>query len=174
MTVAIWSVGRSLCVVLAGLLASQPSRALEITFEAVDLQDRVTNEDLWEIQYRLDAFPLGQGFGFSIEFDRVEYESLALPAQSPPGWDVLVIQPDLQLAAPGYLDVLALRVPDYLGPFAVEFVWKGSGMPSRQSFTVYDPSFTVVETGLTAQVPEPGSALMVLMALCVMSRRIKR
>jgi hypothetical protein len=111
----------------------------------------------------LDASSLAWSFGFSIFFDWTMYAELESP---PPAagsdWDIITLQPDVNLPDDGLYDALALVSGASLSqPFTVTFVWLRQGSPGSQPFAIYDPSFQTIEAGTT--VPEP-SVLILAMA----------
>ena len=159
--------------ILSALACS--SRAAAITYIATNVADTTPGQDLWEYTYRVSLANFASGEGFTVNFDRNLYALL----QSPPpivnaDWDIITIQPDLALNSNGFYDALALRNSASLtDPFKVRFVWRGSGNPGPQSFSVHDRNFAVVSQGQTAAVPEPSTRLFMvgISAAMLLSRR---
>ena len=92
-------------------------------------------------------------------FDR----TINSPLQSAPrfvngDWDPITVQPDLPLNSDGFYDALALRhAPSLADPFKVNVVWRGTGAPGPQPFTIYDTNFQPLVHGQTTSVPEPSA-----------------
>lgn len=111
----------------------------------------------------------------TIYFPSEQFDTLTLRA-SPAGWDPLLIQPDLNLSAPGMFDVLALTPGDALSPhqsrsgFAIGFDYFGPGLPPALRYDVVNSNFQTIETGLTmasavSAVPEPSPLLLLIAAV---------
>jgi len=133
-----------------------------LRYTVVDLPDGPTG-DLWEYSYFFSGFNLQTNQGFSVYFDYQFYRDLqnVRPSGSP-DWNLIAVQRDVLLQAPGYLDGLALvNAPAFQGPFQVAFVWLGVGIPGGQPFEIYDSNFQTLFTG-SSVVPEPRSVLLVL------------
>lgn len=132
-----------------------------IRYEARDLADVNVGEDLWEYSYFFSGFNFQAGQGFSLYFDPRFYSRLqnARPSLSV-DWNMIAVQPDVVLQAPGFLDGLALVSQPSTGvPFQVTFVWLGQGAPGGQPFDIHDASFATLISGASV-VPEPGSLLL--------------
>lgn len=113
--------------------------------------------------------------GFTIFFPETEFAALAVEGY-PSTWDTIVAQPDLGLPAAGFMDSFAIAPADALGSgqsvggFQIAFSFLGTGAPGRLAYDIVDADFAVLETGFTAivpasVVPEPGTALLVALAL---------
>lgn len=142
--------------------------ALSVGAVLTDLADTVPGQDRWSVSYQLSGSSFLFNQGFTILFDPLLYANLSAPlAPIPTGWDVLSIQPDVGLSAPGYLDGLAqINNPLLTQPFGVEFRWLGSGNPGAQAFQTYSQvgQFQITGVGQTQArigsqpiVPEPGT-----------------
>jgi hypothetical protein len=164
-------------VVLLGaswlVVGASSVQALEIRYEAIDLQDLVLGEDRWQYRYHLDGFPFGADHGFAVLFDETLYAQLDDPPPTVnPDWDVITLQPDPNLPDPGRYDALALVVaPSVADVFAVDFVWIGQGAPASQAFVVFDPSFQTIEFGSTTLIPEPATAVLFAYGIASLTAR---
>jgi len=140
------------------------SHAINILYQPTDLTDSTPGEDLWQYNYTVSDYIFAMNYGFTIYFDYTLYTKLEDP---PPfvndDWDPIVLQPDLDFPDDGTYDALALvNNASLADSFTVNFVWLGSGTPGSQYSEVYDPDFATVESGQTAPVPEPATALLLL------------
>jgi hypothetical protein len=134
----------------------------------------------WQVAFNIlnDGTP-AQVAHFSVFFDQASFSALSLGA-SPATWDSIVVQPDLALQAPGFLDSLALSPQSNLGigqargGFSVGFNFSGAGTPGSLRFQVLDESFQVLFEGQTVTVPEPPAWLLALLGLDVVRRRLTR
>jgi hypothetical protein len=134
----------------------------------------------WSVAFAVTNDGLQPAFsGFSVYFDPALFANLAL-ADSPSGWDSIVLQPDTGLPAPGLFDTLALDLADLpavgatQGGFRVTFDWLGGGAmePGRLRYTINDENFQVLAEGLT--VPEPSSILLASLGLGGLALRRRR
>lgn len=134
---------------------------------------RYTVTDLGANNYRYSYFV--QGFDFladqelDIRFDPTLYGSLSNGLASA-DFDLLLLQPDNPTGTDGDYSALALRDhPSLAGPFSVEFVFIGEGLPGPQPFFVnaFDTSGNIVEieSGMTVSaIPEPSSGALAVAA----------
>jgi hypothetical protein len=167
-----------LCLVMCGMAYLPSSHAVSMSYVAQDLADVNPGEDLWRYQYSIGgSLSLFGGINFLFAPDQYGELSNAEPSASP-DWSVSVVQPDPGLPAEGLYSLLTLIAPpDFTGPFSVDFVWLGQGVPGSQPFEVFDDSFVVIEEGRTApagSAPEPSTlalAFAVLLPL-VLARRL--
>ena len=158
---------------LAGFLAvflftfAPPGRAATVIFETTNLADTTPGEDLWQYSCTPGDFTFAAGQGFTVVFDRMLFAQL----QSPPpfvnaDWDPLTLQPDIALGSNGFYDALALRnAPSLADPFKVNVVWRGTGVPGSQPFTICDANFQPLVQGQTTNVPEPSAMVLLLAAV---------
>jgi hypothetical protein len=97
---------------------------------------------LWEYSYFFSGFNFQTNQGFSVYFDATSYTDLqnVRPSGSP-DWNLIAVQRDVLLQAPGYLDGLALvNAPAFQGPFQVAFVWLGWAFPAGNAILFqFDP-----------------------------------
>lgn len=163
---------------LVALLCASVSHATLISYSATSLSDSI-----WRYDYSItnDTLPDSLSY-FVLEFDRALYANLRDQA-APDGWDVLLLQPDLELPANGVFDSLALNggiaFGDTLAGFSVTFDFLGQGLPLDQPFSVLDPfSFEQVESGAAqndtvATVAEPRSLFMMSFGLLLLISGIR-
>lgn len=172
---------RALAIVAACLVGSvQGVGATTISFEAINLKDVASNQDLWMYKYFVSDATFQPDRGFTVFFDLGLYSDLSVSPKTPgtPDWDPLVIQPDRELGSDGFFDALALaKGASLANPFIVTFNWLGGAgsAPGVQRFEVYkDPlDIKVLETGLTRpvrSVPEPSTLLLSGLGLALASR----
>jgi len=153
-----------------GLFASV-SQAGTIQYEVSPL-----GGDVFQYSYYLSDFVLQANQEIDIRFDRALYGSLS---NGVAGADflVLIFQPDNPPGVNGDYSALAvINNPSLAGPFRVDFLFTGSGLPGGQPFLVnqYDPVHNflyTLESGTTmaraAEIPEPGSFSLCGVALVV-------
>jgi hypothetical protein len=166
---------------LVALVSAAVSHATIITTDATNLGDAT-----WRYDYTITNDTLGGSLDyFVLAFDRELYANLR-NAAAPVGWDILVLQPDLDLPDDGVFDALALDggiAPGAtLAGFSITFDFLGVNIPMSQPFSVLDPfTFDVVENGtapVVAAVPEPSSSLLFLSGALILiglhARRFRR
>jgi len=145
------------------------SSATTISYEATDLTDTTTGEDLWQYSYTVGDNTFAADTGFTIYFDLGLYDLLDPSPAAPNGdWDVITWNPDSSLMDDGAYDAYALSNNASLADmFTVSFVLTGgSSAPGPQFFEVYDGfTWSILEEGNTASaaapVPEPATILLV-------------
>jgi hypothetical protein len=123
--------------------------------------------------------------GFTVYFPEGDFADLSLGAH-PPAWDTIVVEPDTNLPAAGFLDAFAIDPLDALeigqsaAGFEVTFSFHGLGTPSRLAYDIVDVDFTVLESGFTLQadapsgIPEPVTWWLIAIALAVVSLQRQR
>ena len=157
-----------LSIIVAGLLTlgtAVLANATVINYTATDLTDINTGEDLWQYSYTVSDNAFAADTGFTIYFDLGLYDFLDPVPTAPNGdWDVLTWNPDPLLPGDGAYDAYALFDNASLADmFTVSFVWLGgTSGPGSQFFEVYydGPTWSVLEDGYTAPVPEPATMLL--------------
>lgn len=178
-------------IVLAlGLFAatrSSEASPIGIQYQATDLADIVSGEDLWQYSYTVSNAAFQADQGFSILFSYALFKNL----QSPPpavnaDWDVLTFDTDASLSSDGIYDALALvNNASLVDPFVLSFVWLGGPgtAPGSQPFTVnqYDAqgNLSIIDSGRTltggaAAVPEPSSLLLLATGCGAVASRLRR
>ena len=167
---------------IAGLmLAASASAGTTIHFTVTDLPDVNPGEDLWQYNYSVSGVSFAAGQGFDIAFavgDGFQFGDLVAPQSGPTtDFDVMAIQPDPSIPADGLFDAVAtLDAPSLAGDFVSTFIWRGTGTPGAQTFTLFDTDFSVFESGTT--VPEPEALLLLSplvagLGLCRFGRRTR-
>jgi hypothetical protein len=164
-------------LLITGLLSLVPgvgvARAVQITFEATDLSDVAPGEDLWSYSYRVTDFTPAPDVAFETLFDAALYRDLQDFPPGVAGWDILSIQPDLNLPDVGRYSSLALDAAATLAePFVLTFVWLGGAgtAPGIQPFEInaFDAQggfLATLATGFTTPAgaqPVAGPATLVL------------
>ncbi len=159
----------SVCTLAACILlgASPSAQAAFITY---DVAREAGNSWVYSYEVTNDGRePIEE---FTIWFDLDLYSNLSLVSAAP-GWDPLVIQPDLALPHDGFYDALAAIgaaiAPGFgLGGFSVRFDFLGAGQPGSQAFDILslDP-FGVIQSGVTRPgvVPVSEPTILVLWML---------
>jgi hypothetical protein len=179
------TLGRVVVSVFLLLGIPAAAQATVITFEAIDLQDVVAGDDLWQYRYAVSGRVFDPFEGFTIFFDPAVVSAVD-PVVAPPNgdWDVLVLFP----GAPGggfAYDALALAANASLANlFVVNFVVAaGVGIPGSQLFEVnaFDQNLNflgVLESGTTTPaptpVPEPGTLLLLGAGLALLTLKSRR
>lgn len=134
----------------------------------------------WRYDYTVNnSMPSLRFDELTVYFDVNRYSTLASPL-APPGWDPIVIQPDIHIPANGFYDALNLSGINTTGAsiseFFVSFDYIFAGTPSSQTYELVDSStFSIVGSGMTIEapvvpnppstVPEPSSLLLMLLGL---------
>lgn len=164
---------RLVSMVAGGLLSAallggaSPAQAAGIDYSLSALGD-----DVWRYEYTLDTSGAAFDFdAFTVYFDLPGTVEI-LGFSAPESWDGLVIQPDPALPDAGFFDVLSLAgliaADSRISGFSVEFRQAAGSLPGSQRFELLSSdSFEVVYSGVTAPVPEPASAAMLLGGLSV-------
>jgi hypothetical protein len=134
------SLGAWLVAVLLCLApAPDAAHAIVITFETTDLADTTPGEDLWRYVYTITDFSPAPDVAVETLFDHTLYRNLEDPTPGVTGWDILTLQPDVNLPDVGRYSALALSAGASLAePFALTFVWLGGAgtAPGSQPFEV--------------------------------------
>ncbi len=151
---------------VAGVLLLAPlhtATATVIEYEAIDLPDVNSGEDLWQYRYQVSQVTFPK-YGFDIFFNLANgYQFDDLKEHPAPNlaWDVVLLPPDSLLPHDGRYDAMAsVDNPSLTDFFTLNFVRRGSGTPGSQWFEVFDEHFQVLEGNwtipLNGAIPEPG------------------
>lgn len=147
--------------------ATGPAAAATVVYGAVDLPDAVAGDDLWRYEYTISgAFAAFDTL--TIEFASGLHEQVDLTI--PPA--TLLAQP-IVAGFPGASTLLMVTAMSDLSfvidTAAVTFVWRGTGTPGAQDFSVADDNSDVYQVGVTrlfgAAVPEPATWALLLATL---------
>ena len=169
----------AICSLALLTLPAGNAYATSIIYEAVDLADTTFGEDLWQYDYSVSDYTFNDSYGFTIYFDYTLYGDLEdFPTSPNSDWNVLTWDPDTSLHDDGAYDAWALVNGASLADlFQVDFIWLGPGNPGSQPLEVYDDNWSVIESGNTAPIPEPGTILLVgsgLLGLAGLKRKQKQ
>jgi hypothetical protein len=161
--------------------AFSASAGVVVTYKATDLQDVTVGHDRWRYDYVISG-PLQKNGGVNLLFVWQNYSNVTI-VQADSNLDGIVTDPIPLLTADGLLTATSMQ-DAASGALAVEFDWIGSGIsgiPSEQTFEVFDSQFNVYQGGRTSlpsnNVPEPAGALLAATALFMFGlvrRRIQR
>lgn len=179
------NIAKYLSALLMPLLAASASQAGIIT----TTYQQVSGSD-WYVDLHLmgDDIPTTPS-GFTVYFDENIFSDLIAVATPDETWDTLVIQPDLNIPAPGFYDAYlttgqGFAFHDATG-FRVGFSYFGTDAPPQLSFDVVDANYQVLFSGVTkplidlptTEVPEPNTIFLLALGLLAIfgfrSTRIK-
>jgi hypothetical protein len=126
----------------------------------------------WRYDYTVHNDTLGSPLqDFTIYFNENLFTNL-INESTQASWDLLLIQPDKNIPAAGFFDGLApgsgLAFGASADGFSVSFDYLGTGMPGRQSFSIYETAtWGEIEKGMTgsAAVPLPGTLSLLAIGL---------
>lgn len=144
-----------------------------IYYTATNLGDINVGEDLWQYTYTVTGDSFAQGTGFTVEFENSLFVLSATQPTAPnSNWEVSTYESPYYL--PGEITVYdAYAIVDnasLANQFNLTFVWTGGVEgPGAQFFNVYDQNFQVMQNGMTAPVPVPGTVLLLGSALAALS-----
>ena len=134
----------------------------------------------WDVEFRLANSGLLPALtGFTVYFPHTEFQTMSLSA-SPVAWDSLVIQPDVALQSPGFLDSVLLNPAQPLlpgqsqGGFVARFEYLGAAPLPMLTFEIVDLEFNVLYSGTTSLVPEPTTAIILALGLVALGVRLRR
>jgi hypothetical protein len=176
-----------LCLLCPCLATADPIPIIQ--YQAFDLPDLVSGQDLWKYEYFLSyatADKFEQDQGFAIFFDYGLYSDLQdTPPPVTDWYPILVYKPNPVMFWLGEYDaVAATDDPSLANPFSVTFVWLGGpgAAPGAQPFTLYewdfsDPEFPAgreIGSGETRgqtpnAIPEPGTILLLMSGLAALA-----
>ncbi len=148
------------------------ANATAISYIATDLADINPGEDLWQYSYMVTGDNFAANTGFAIEFENSLFLlSTAQPTSPNSDWDVSTYESPYY--DPGEISVYdafaKVNNASLANQFSVSFIWLGGAEgPGVQFFKVYD-EYTVLQNGMTAPVPEPGTMLLLGTGLAVVS-----
>lgn len=180
-----WVLNKQIALAFLVAAVTSPVEAARIDYSSISL-----GGSAWRYDYVVVNDGSSSIDEFSVYFDKASFASLSVLG-SAPGWDALVVQPDLSLPANGFFDALALvnglTPGDSVAGFSVSFNYLAGGVPGGQPFEIIDPStFAVVEAGFTSlltsgggngvptPIPEPSSSALLLgglVSLAILGRR---
>jgi hypothetical protein len=157
-------ISRASLVLLMGMSCAQ---ATTIDYTATQL-----GGTRWRYDYTVHNDTLGSPLqDFTIYFNENLFANLANESTQA-SWDLLLIQPDTNIPAAGFFDGLApdsgLAFGAWADGFSVSFDYFGTGMPGRQSFSIYETAtWGEIEKGMTgtAAVPLPGTLSLLVLGL---------
>jgi hypothetical protein len=133
------------------------------------------NSNSWTVTYTIGNNNLDSIDEFSLYFDYLLYENLAI-IMSPADWDALLYQPEPSFPDDGLYDALALSNGiargEQLTGLTLSFDWLGTDINQMQQyFEIIDPNdFSAIESGYTqntivTDVPEPNILFIFVFSL---------
>ncbi len=155
-------------VIAAALLFSSSLHASAIEFQVTPLGSGV-----YRYNYMVSGFQFQANQELDLRFDPALYGALS-NGVAPPGFDLLLLQPNNPPGTSGDYSALALVNMPSLTPFSVDFAFLGAGVPGPQPFFInqLDASGNLIATiasgsttSATARAPEPRSFSLVSLAL---------
>jgi hypothetical protein len=168
------------------IIPSMAAASTIIYYQATDLTDTPSGEDLWEYTYTLSGNPnFIKNQGLTISFDWQLFSDLTDTTAAGSEWQTWAIPPNVDpnapgLNLPGEYDALALVTNPVANTFSLTFVWLGGAgtTPGSQPFSVdqYDTDGITwlhnVSEGMTQPfgsnvVPEPTTGLLLASGLIV-------
>jgi len=159
---------------LAGVLAGGLNAAT-IGYEVTPL-----GGNDYQYSYFVSGIVFQANQDFDIRFDPTSYalNSLSNPVAGS-GFTAMILQPNNPIGTQGdYIATAQINNPPLTGPFGLDVVYGGMGVPGSQSFTIDqingDGSITVLESGTTSQVPEPSTILVIAAVGAGLAVRLRR
>lgn len=144
-----------------------------VSFDLVDLADNPGAPNRMTLIYHLgDA--LAAGAGLNLIFDARLFADLDPLTPASGDWFAYAAQPVPAVPLDGVASFLALNSVAAHGQLEVTFTWLGAGMPGTQPYELVDDQFNVVvggHTTPTSPVPEPPTALMLLLGAALVALR---
>ncbi len=148
---------------------------LSVTYTATQISG-----SQWQYDYQLTGSFLS-GDDLAVYFPLATSSNLLDLGTGGPDWTTFVFQPDPNLPADGEFDMVAnIDSPSLAPSFDVQFQYSGTGSPGSQSFTLYDPNYLILATGLTvpstplSPVPEPAPLLLLGSGMLILCGYVKR
>ncbi len=158
----------------AGLLV--PGLKGGISFEVSIPVGLTPGDPLYRYTYHLSGFTFAVGDEVNLQFDPVLFGELT-NAVAGIGFDVVLFQTNDPPGVQGDYSAMALiDNPSLAGPFGVDVVFNGPGLPGTQRYFINryhsDGSFTTLSSGWTSPaadtaVPEPPGTLPAALVLLV-------
>jgi hypothetical protein len=142
-----------------------------LTAGTVEYQSTNLGQNIFRYTYSLSGFAFQQNEELAIEFNPALFGTLS-NAQVGSGFMATLLPTNNPPGASGIYSALALVAnPSLAGPFSVDVVYLGQGMPGAQAFSInqYDQDLnfiTTLESGVTTPlgapaVPEPGTCSLI-------------
>lgn len=142
--------------------------------------------DMFRLQYDVGDVTFSRNQELELRFHSSLFRSLSNPS-GPAGFDILLIQPDNPLGAPGHFSALALAdSPALTPPFSVDVRVFSNYFPGSHKFTINELDDrgvilrTVFEGDAYEAAPEPstvaltGTALLIACAAPACRRRFRK
>lgn len=174
-----------LCLFMLATGATLPAQAAVMTYQVeATAPDTQSHTYTYRLSGEFDA-----GSMLNLLFGAGSYANVSLDWSSlsglNAGWLPLdgAIEPLPGLPADGILQLLALSpIHESGASFRVDFDWTGTGLPGAQAFELIDSMGNLAQTGTTTlfvptdpgQVPEPGTALLMLGGALFLVRHARR
>jgi len=158
-----WRPGRIIqtaCLLVWAAAAAGSLSAATVSFQIANL-----GSNNFRYDYVVSGIQFQQNEEFDVRFDPTLFGTLS-NGQAPPGFDVLLLQPNNPLGSPGDFSAMALvNNPSLSSGFHVTVHFLGTGTPGSQPYFINQPDangrlLSVVDSGTTVAagaVPEPAA-----------------